>query len=332
MSYCGYIDMLGTKNLAEESISDLLGKMEWFHTSLLDYFDIYRHGKCVAASDGAFFENKNKDDFYPYYQRFRNYLFDKDVFFKCSYVPGEIGFIPETKGGNSIQNYRFLSLNFSKDSSKAYREEALLKGVGCNVSGFDDGLVLKNTFINFCIDKVSGKFIPVKFVDFTFSEFEISGEGDSCVRNWPSEQRILDRILYTISLVSMNSNIVAAKYIPLLINFIRSSNFENVKFEDSEWVDAPYVLRRFVCTGSPISSFSRVPGLRYVLLALYDKMFADSNGEIQMEAEEKLVRFVMRRKDCQSDLGSVPHFVITPPARKRLVKCIAEYKGLKLQS
>ena len=49
----------------------------------------------------------DKDEFYFYYQRIRNFLFDKGVFFKCSYVPGSIGLIREQIGGEKNGDWYF---------------------------------------------------------------------------------------------------------------------------------------------------------------------------------------------------------------------------------
>ncbi len=330
MKYCGYIDILGTKSLADHAIDDLRTQMEWFHNSLQDFFAEYHNGRCIAASDGAFYENENVDDFYPYYKRVRNFLFDKDVFFKCSYIPGSIGFRPrQIDSVDPNEKPRFLSLNFSNQSSQAYRAEARLKGIGCSVEGFGKSPKEKpnHTVSNFFLEKDGNKFRPIEFRDFAFSKFEVSGP-DEEQPEWPGEQRLIEKIFFNISLTSMESDYIASKYIPLLINAIRSSDFENARASDRAWEEAPYVLKRIVSSRSPISGFTRLPGIRFVVLTLYDKIFSDNDDGIQEEAENRLVRFIARRKDCQTNLGAVPNFVLKPNAKKRLIRKLTEYRGI----
>ncbi|MBP1852424.1 hypothetical protein [Rhizobium halophytocola] len=330
MSYCGYIDILGTKALADHAIDELREHMDYFHSSLHDNFEYYKNGTCIAASDGAFYENIDKDEFYPYYRRVRNFLFDKGVFFKCSYMPGKIGPILEPQGGPiDLAAPAFLSINFSDQSSKAYRAEARLRGIGCTIEEFGKSSEEKpsNTILNFYMQKQGGKFVPVAFIDFNFSIFEVSENGEHCAE-WEGQQRLLDRILFYTSISTINSDDIALKFIPLLVNAVRSSSYSGIYAEGNKWIRAPYIIRRLITSNSPITQISRIPGINLILLSIYDKIYSDNLGEIQEKAEEKILRFISRRRDCQKNLGDTPNFVIKPPAKKKLLRKLAEYRGI----
>lgn len=329
MTWCGYIDVLGTKELADHAIDELKEHLDWFHVALLDNFVDHYNGRCIAASDGAFFENNDKDDFFPYYRRVRNRLFDKGVFFKCSYIPGGIEFIREQvpENVNDGEEPRFVSLNFSDRASQAYRSEARLKGIGCTVEGYKASEAPDNIISNFFVIKEGANYVAKQFSDFRFSEYEI-GEGDG-VESWKGEQRLLDKIFYHTSLVSMDSEYAASKYVPIIVNAIRSTDFSNLSLSGERWKHAPYVLRRIVSSRSVLKGFSRLPGSRFIVLALFDQYFADNGGEFVEDVERKIVRFIANRRDCQSNLGAVPDFVLRPAAKRKLIKSIAELKGIK---
>lgn len=327
MRYCGYLDILGTKSLADHDLGDLRAQMEHFHTALMDYFSDYKGGRCIAASDGAFYENMGIDDFFPYYRKVRNFLFDKSVFFKCSYIPGSIRFVQnQVDAVNPGELPRFLSLNFSDASSRAYRAEARLKGIGCSIEGFGkgSGSLPRHSVSNFFLIKDQNRYRPVEFIDFGFSRYEVSNPG-SLEPGWSGEQRLVDKILYNISVTSMESDYVASKYVPLLVNAIRSSDFKNVSVTDKGWHEAPYILERIVGARSPISGFSRLPGFRFVILALYDKLFLDCDGEVQAEVERKIVGFIGRRRDCRTNLGEVPDFILAQSAKRSLIRKLTEF-------
>ena len=77
MSWCGYIDMLGTRKMASRDRQELVDNLDRFHSALADNFSYLSTGRCIAFSDGAFFETEKFRDFYPYYLRVRNHLFQK---------------------------------------------------------------------------------------------------------------------------------------------------------------------------------------------------------------------------------------------------------------
>ena len=302
MTWCGYIDILGTKELADHALDELKEHLDWFHVALLDNFEKHYPGRCIAASDGAFFENSKKDDFFPYYRRVRNRLFDKGVFFKCSYIPGGIEFIREQIPQKVPDNEepRFFSLNFSDKAAQAYQSEARLKGIGCAVEGYKEkSEAPDNIIVNFFVAKEGVKYTVKKFEDFRFSKFEV---GDSDEKfDWEGEQRLLDKIFYHTSLVSMDSEYAASKYVPLIVNAIRSSDFSNITLSGDRWDHAPYVLRRIIGTKSVLKGFSRLPGSKYIVLSLYDQYFSDNQGELFDDVERKIVRFIASRRDCQSN-------------------------------
>ena len=333
MSWCGYIDVLGTKELADSDLNELRLHMERFHTALKDNYPFYRNGTCVAASDGAFFHNPKFSEFYPFFSRVRNVLIDHGVFFKASYIPGHIEVDGEKVKSESNAAAYLHSLNFSGSASEAYQAEARLRGIGCAVTPPDR--VPSQLIANIDIRKEGSKIVATKFYDFKLSTYEVGsptalgdGDGHSAKQSYGYEQRLVDRIFFYASLASINSDSVSAKYASLLVNVIRSSNFKGLRVKHGSWDRAPYILRRIVDPRSGTKGFTKLPGLKFVLLTLYDEMHQSSAGALSTDVEDKVVRFISRRKDCQSNLGDVPPYVLSPSSRSAYVKALARLRGV----
>ena len=67
MSWCGYIDMLGTREMASRSADELNRNLDYFHDALKESFDHFDEGLCSAFSDGAFFVAPHHEAFSPDY-------------------------------------------------------------------------------------------------------------------------------------------------------------------------------------------------------------------------------------------------------------------------
>ncbi|MGY9047979.1 MAG: hypothetical protein ACKVKF_13190 [Rhodobacterales bacterium] len=326
MSWCGYIDILGTREAAASGLSDVRAHLDDFHSALFDHFDSFQNGQCIAASDGAFFEAEGIDDFYDFYRRVRNTLFERGIFFKCSFVPGRIRFEErqKTKPDGSVA---FKSLEFSDQATAAFQVESALKGRGCWVKVKDN--LPKNTITNFMVVKASGKFSVEKFEDFAFSKFEVGSDDDIFAPAWPHEARLIDSIFYHCHYSIINSDNFSMKYLPLFVNAVRSSDLRDIRFTSGKWERAPYIVHRLVGSKASLAAISKVPGLRYLLLALYDEYFSQNKGEFEEGAEGQIVRLLTSRNDCTTNLNSVPDFVLKPRARAHLMEEISKSRGIR---
>lgn len=326
MSWCGYIDILGTREAAAAGLSDVRAHLDDFHSALYDHFDTFQNGQCIAASDGAFIESEGIDDFYGLYRRVRNTLFERGIFFKCYFIPGKIRFEERTTMKLDGKTVAFKSLEFSDEAAAALQVESALKGVGCWVK-FKDAKP-KNTISNCMVVKSSGKFGVERFADFSFSQYETGSEEDTLRPEWPQESRLVDSIFYHCHYSIINSENFTVKYLPLFVNAIRSSDVSSLRFESGKWERAPYIVRRLASFKASLSAISKIPGFRYLLLALYDEYFAQNGGEFEEGAESQILRLITSRSDCTTNLNSVPEFVLRPRARAQLMEAISESRGI----
>lgn len=329
MTWCGYIDIVGTKEAAAAGLSDVRSHLGDFHSALFDHFDYFTDGTCIAASDGAFIESKDMNGFYDFYRRVRNTLFERGIFFKCSFIPGKIRFEEreiKRPEGSPEGKVVFKSLEFSDQASSAFQTESALKGIGCWVKS--KGELPKNTIVNFMVVKNAGKIDVVKFDDFSFSKFEIGSSDDGFEPAWAQEARIIDTIFYHCHASIVNSDNFAMKYLPLFVNAVRSADLRDLKFDSGKWEHAPYIVQKLVGPKASLKAISRVPGLRFLLLALFDEFYSQNDGEFEESAENAFIRLLSARNDCVTNLNTVPDFVLRPRARMHLLDAISKSRGV----
>ena len=96
-TYCGYIDLLGTRVMAKSGAQTLLEGLDKFHTALDSAYTTVGKGTCYAFSDGAFFTFDAIEDFIKLYKQTRNELFEARHFFRCSFLEGDIDVIESGK-------------------------------------------------------------------------------------------------------------------------------------------------------------------------------------------------------------------------------------------
>jgi|GEM_PF-5733004 len=326
MTWCGYIDVLGTREAAALGLSDVRAHLRHFHSALYDNFEAFTEGRCIAASDGAFFETSGINNFYPYYRRVRNTLFERGIFLKCSFVAGGIRFEEKQKinGDGAVV---FKSLEFSDQASLAFQTESSLKGIGCWIKVTEARP--ENTVVNFMVVKESGRFTVEKFEDFSFSRYEVGAPESREGAGWKTEAKLVDSIFYHCHYALVNSDNFAVKYVPLFVNAIRSSDFRDLSYENGSWQNAPYILRKLLASKSTTGAILRIPGAKFILLSLYDEYYAQNFGELKKSAEEQVLQLLLARADCTTNLNSVPDFVLRPEARTHLLEAISRVRGIE---
>jgi len=139
MSWCGYIDVLGTKAAAETNSDVYVNHIFRFHGALEAHFGSFKDGWAMAMSDGAFIKTSEFQYFYDYYKRVRNTLFSRGMYFKCSYMEGDIQGEPSLllasgERTDKPQLATFQGFRFSGSASEAYVAETKFHGAGCIIS------------------------------------------------------------------------------------------------------------------------------------------------------------------------------------------------------
>lgn len=333
MTWCGYIDILGTREAALHSVYEVRKLLDDFHSALFDHFDTFSGGECIAFSDGAFFRCAEFDDFPNFYFRVRNQLFERGIFFKCSYLSGDIKIEDRETDDDgkysSIEPPKFRSFNFSEDAAKAYQAESGLRGSGCTVILNKTNSKKEYLFDNFCIRRERNKISLEKFVDFKFSDYEISGaDNEEISEKWTGQQKLLDRLFYYCHTNLISSDRHAEKFTSILANVIRSSDFSTAHTIDGEIVSAPYVFEK-LSKRKTLKAISKLPGLRYLILSLYDHYYLSCGGDSDPIIEQEIIKMLSFKSDWCQNFGDTPTYILSIKARKALVKAFSKFRGLQ---
>ena len=335
MHWCGYIDILGARELAKRSPQELNIALDRLHSALGDNFKYFADADCSAFSDGAFFRTSEFSNFFPFYTRVRNQLFQAGIFFRCSYIKGDISFADrETKENGVYANRRpprFRSFTFGGSAPNAYQKESELKGAGCTIDPQypKDELSELNIIRTYGVAAKSGRFEPHQFFDVRLSQFEISDEHETISKNYDDEHQVIDQIVYSAHSSSVDSAKAGSYYLPLLVLAVRSSYFKEISYQNYDWT-APYLFKKLFGKKSIIKALKDVPGLNFLLLTAFDQLYHDFDEKIPEDIERAVVVKLMSRPSCFKELANVPVFVISPRARRRLIEARAEIDNVKM--
>ena len=331
MAWCGYIDMLGTRAMASRSAEELIRNLDYFHGALAESFPSFKGGLCSAFSDGAFFVSKDSpSDFHPFFIRIRNMLFQHGLFFRCSYIEGDIPMIDNETDESGVfltqKAPSFRSFTFSGSAPVAYQCESTFKGIGCTI-GKSQGKSLPQTISSFFLKSEGNRTSIVQYTDFSYSEFELidpqlQDDGlESINRGYPTEQPIVDQTIFSCHTALTQSATVGSYFVPVFVAMIRSSNLEKIEFDNKtgKWSNAPYLFQQLI-DGGATKALKDLPGLHLLLLATYDKLFRDCDGTPPRSVQDRVIARLMRYPTCFRNLDQIPEHVISGKARSELVK------------
>jgi len=322
-SWCGYIDMLSTRAIAQRSSQDLRSTLSNFHSALEIAFENFKSGECYAFSDGAFFRCESQEDFFVFYRLVRNELFQQKVFFRCSFIEGTIDVVERAiASAKSVlpsgRKRRFFSMTFTDDAARAYQRESEFKGIGCTIdAAINEGQAKQHISTSYYITQTNGSVRPVKTLDVTFNENELDRtiEGKSPP---VGDRRVFDEIVDACQVSLSQSDQVGAYYCTPLVTAIRSIDLSNVDYVDSSWIRTPYVFEELI-SGPVARQLRHMPGLHLVLLSCFDRLFSQQS-QIPPAVERQVILQLAKFPQCFRRLDEVPDFVISHSARARLVK------------
>ncbi|WP_158298969.1 hypothetical protein [Sphingomonas psychrotolerans] len=353
MGWCGYIDLLGSRDAARHSSQSLLESLDSFHSAIIDAFDEF-DGDCYAFSDGAFFSCADYELALPFIRKMRNQMFQDGKFFRCSFLPGDIGVNIREKKKTAKFFGKLISYTFLGKAPEAYQRELNFKGVGCtidtNVIRFSDieenlrtaspgpsreELINKlnaekdrlrifrseNVVKSFFID-INGKNISAHPIeDFKYTPFEISSYDDDIQQTCQGEIRIFDQIVSACYSALARSSKVSSYYISAFSSIIRSLDLRDADWngDSKSWVDTPYAFRELMSEGST-KLLREVPGFHFILLSCFDQLYRAKEGNIPSRQESAIVARLMRVPLCFRNLDRIPDIVISVPAKNRLVE------------
>jgi hypothetical protein len=323
-SWCGYIDLLATRAVAEQSSNDLDEFLDKFHSALYSAFKSSRGGKCYAFSDGAFFSFNSIDDFKPFYRAVRNELFQQRMFFRCSLIPGVIS-KEERHWPEKSSDPNFISMTFADEAPKAYQKENEFKGVGCAIDSRTKALARDPDLVkSYYVLAKGARAKAYEVIDFRFRDQELTSPAENSGKIPKlGERHVFEPIIWACHTAISHSEIVATYYTSAIVSAIRSTNLSTADFDGNNWQNASYAFTEMI-SGGVSRVLRRLPSLHLILLTCYDHFFSERNGEIPKDAEAEVVNRLMKYPKCFQNLNDVPNFVISHDARLRLVKLHVE--------
>lgn len=321
--WCGYIDMLATREIAKTSPQYLASALDSLHSALYDAFPSFEGAQCAAFSDGAFLSAQTFEAFPPFLRRVRNQLFQAGYFFRCSWIPGRIE-VHKREFGSSDPGPLppYFSLTFGRDAPEAYQRESLLHGIGCIV----DSAVRKQAkfetecVVSFYVEKESKPLRAVPFIDIKFSEYEMSAGDGSVPKTFASEQCLFDRLIAACHKAHTQSDSIANYYIPPIATAIRSVDVSEADYRESgEWVNLPYVYQELL-SGGVARALRGLPAVSMLYLAMFDHLYLSHGEAIPPRIEKLALRQMVKVPGTFRNLNRVPMGVISESARSRLIE------------
>ena len=329
MTWCGYIDILGAREAAKRSEANLIRSLDRFHSALGTCFDVFKDAQCSAFSDGAFFKTESFNNLYPYISRVRNQLFQHGVFYRASYIPGEIKFFDrETDEDGAYTNPSppaFRSFTFGGRAPSAYQKETELKAVGCTIdSAWQNETHAEKVAPCFGV-KIDGRRLTTfPFYDFIFDKYEIGCDPEDGQQSYIGQARILDAIFMAAHSASAQSEKVGSYYVSLFVLAINSTDMSRISVDGKDVIAGPYIYERFFGPRSAARAIKDISGLHYVLLRAWDKMYVDMAESMPSSLEDHVVSSLMRRPKCFKELADIPDYVISGKAKDRLIEVRAK--------
>jgi hypothetical protein len=324
MSWCGYIDMLGTRDMARRSYSELKRSLDNFHSALAANFEHFEDGVCIAFSDGAFFEARDVESFAPFYRRVRNVLFQSGIVFRCSLITGSVPMQDRETDENGFyldaRPPHFRSFTFGGFAPQAYQAESEFKGVGCTVrTQLGAGEEKSGLVPSFFVRAESTRATSVYFVDFAYSACEVSDPAEGKSPSYINEQPLVDQLVISCHSALAQSNWIGSYFLSAFVTIVRSSDMKTTKYDpETGWSGAPYLFLGLI-QGGLAKILHDMPGLHLLYLALFAHLYDQKGGAIEKNVERQVLKTMLKVPGCFRNLDRVPDYVISGPARQHLV-------------
>jgi len=342
--YIAYIDVLGTKNSAENyNYEKYLALIINFQTELLRIARSKLGGndRIHFFSDCAYIESNNLKTLIDALKFLRTQLFDGDLFLKGAIIQGKLGAIGKfsdveefmsyydygindeevTKATNCIftQNDSSLkdkingSLFFSTDICQAYTNENDLKGSAILI---EEGLIKNNEIINDIVESgyISNKNTFSIFYDIKYDENNIT-------------EAFLDKILSHYTKSNMQNKNYGRHYLSILISCINSTNFEKY---DIDFNNAPPILTKILkLKDTHKQIYNYAIGLEYLYLTLINKFYCDIDENSDLTKE--FVKIILKNQKflCKylNNLSSIPKKLLNNKSRNLFINDVLEIQN-----
>lgn len=344
--YIAYIDLLGTKNYAENyNYEKYLGLIINFQTELL------RIARCKLGendrihffSDCAYIESDNLECLIEALKYLRTQLRDCDLFLKGAIMKGRLGAVGKffnqeefrsyynyDQNDKEVNNAKSVfaqqnalsnnkingSLFFSTDICQLYTLESELKGSAILI---EEGLIneeIKNHIVE--SGYISNKNIFSIFYDIKYGEKEITGE-------------FLEKILTLYSASNMQNKNYGRHYLSILISCINSTNFATANY-DIDSKEAPPILAKILQLKDKYKQiYNYAIGLEYLYFALINKFYCDigENSDLTKIFVEKILNNQKFLGKYLNNLSSISKKLLNHKSRNLFINDVLEIEKSK---
>lgn len=269
MPYIAYFDLLGTKELCDNS-DGYFENMNKFYEIVIhksEVFDTY--GKVGVFSDCAYVESNDLQLMLDFLSRTFEELLVNGIFMSCALQEGTLRIV----FNNGADPERLSAIKFdSPDIAKLYLAQSKFKGIGIHIDPNLEEKVRKAGYnVTKCvfIDRVerhnSIEFIPVVYTDLMLLE---SRYGEKSIA------QTAERVYRSMYSAYVKSPRYGAYYISVLSNMIRSY-CKNLKWNmhDQKFSSDSVVANSILNMLNSSNELRDFPCLEYLALVLLDEIY-----------------------------------------------------------
>ncbi|OWQ45854.1 hypothetical protein CDL60_18565 [Roseateles noduli] len=304
----GHLDLLGAQSLAVTEPDEFARCLLQLKATLVASAALLgEKGAIYAFADCVYFEAESLHAAVNFASCARRLLLAGSTFFKCGISPGRLGAqkfgAPRGRAGTSGE---LTGILFGTEVIPVYQLHNALNGVGISVSREftqqqrRDLNLFENVFIG--SNRQTGTFTDVLVSSVDAANSDTLRSLSDNVRRLRYRNRELPR-----------------KYLPLLINLIRSTDFSEFDLL-GEGGSVPPVLEIFGTTSKGNNSLASLPWFPLIQMVLADQFEKAAIANTPDQDRKVLRRIFGRTSSPPIDLDLVPHALLSEAARKKIMK------------
>lgn len=314
-SYIAFIDLLGTRDLAQSDPDDYFDRFTNFRDTISNHCQVLADiGKIYFFSDCAYITSNDLQLLLQYVQKVRASLLIDGNYFKGAISKGDLS-------AKDINDNDLLSKNirakrnkilkgtcFGKDVISVYAMHERLKGIGIYLDSSVVEKVLPAQIINSCFLPHNNSIHPESFVDIKYSENELHDD-------------IVKKLIERFFKAKAKTKNVGRYYVPIIISMIQSYDLGRIKFgKQVSWDNEtlPFIMR-YIGSGTFEKHFSDVVGTEYIYFSVIRKLYSDNWPQLMID---KILKFVLGKKRLKNKLEYVPRELLATEIKNKIYENI----------
>lgn len=324
MTWCGFIDLLGTKSSSNSSEQKLKTSLNAFHSSIKANQSKLEGGRCYAFSDGAFFESRKLENFVHFYKSLRNELFVNGYYFKCAVIPGDLETKFELEAGSGKNSApTFFSVRFLGKAPAAFIAQENFKGIGATVldpSGLKQSFV-RSFYLSGDSERSVRPYTDIKYetdeIGLMMSNASLSFD-EQTLSESTSAPGLVDIFVGEFSKAKTKSKRYGKYYLSALAAMARSADYSQIELTEGNWENYPYLFGKLLLERQFDISFQGITGLNLLRWTAVDE-FLEQQPRISSELLEALAIVLSTRKGLFNEVDAVPDYILSAKHRELIL-------------